>query len=362
LRSDTLFSQFFVEQGKEALEIRLRLLNLFANANQIPELFDKPMNNKDLIQRSEKFLFETLCLNLKDFDSIENFNELYRARIESRFRDPYALLTYGSKINSLKGQEKIDMQTAYSKFVKSLLTDTFDQLRKESPQRYRILKTTRGEEIEKCWSNPPSLKPLEEYLPKEDALKMKSLVIGLSNDACDLILLARETGGCVSIDKSEHSQATLAYITDWKNLALVIKGTDGRTVARKIFRMLVDPKKNTAVLFLENYYSLIPDKSVQAVLTTALNNYAMEFASKLSLDLLTKEDSEEGASKEVYQGSAESVGSNAPREYVDALEEEIDRMTKGKFVIEHSYLMNPKPKEFKEFKEEKKEKNLDEVD
>ena len=149
------------------------------------------------------------------------------------------------------------------------------------------------------------------------SLKMinkENMTIGVTNDPCDMLLLARETGGCQSIDGDpELNKCALAYVIDGKNCAVAIKDKDGRIKARAILRLLIDEKTKRPVLFLERHYLSINDPS----LSEAINSYAIKYAKGLSLTLLT---TDAVPAKSVYKkhGPIVSVGSNAPFEYSDA--------------------------------------------
>jgi hypothetical protein len=144
------------------------------------------------------------------------------------------------------------------------------------------------------------------------ALKQKNngaMTIGVTDDPCDLMLLAKETGGCQSIDGNpDYNKCALAYMVDGKNLPIYVRGEDGRLKGRAVLRLLEQRHLQRPVLFLERYYGL-PD------LDAAINAYAIEVATKMKVPLTTKEAANKA---QVFLGTLDSHGSNAPFEYSDA--------------------------------------------
>ena len=166
-------------------------------------------------------------------------------------------------------------------------------------------------------------------LPKENAYaKWK---IGITRDPVDMLLLAKETAGCQSIDGTPAlNKCALAYVIDHKNSAVVIRDEQGKIKARAILRVLYDKANKTAVLFLERHYASVSDSS----LSIALNNYAIEYAKQVGLPLTTTtavSDSDD----DQYDGTIAALGSNAPFEYSDAG----GGITNGSFEVKRPYQM-----------------------
>ena len=169
------------------------------------------------------------------------------------------------------------------------------------------------------------------FLKQLKSVQKGAMTIGITKDSSDLLLLARETGGCQSIDGTpDLNKCALAYVIDGKNSAIVIKDVDGKMKARAVLRLLMDETTNKPVLFLERHYLGIGDPN----LNIAINNYAINYAKTLSLPLLTKEALIDTVGIKQF-GPIISVGSNAPFEYSDAG----GGTTNGKFRIENSYVM-----------------------
>lgn len=158
--------------------------------------------------------------------------------------------------------------------------------------------------------------------------------IGITDDPCDLMLLAKETGGCQSIDGSPQlNKCALAYMMDGKNLPIYIRGSDGKLKARAVLRLLHHKQLSRPVLFLERHYNSAYDP----LLSKALNAYAIELAQKLDLPLFTKEALVRARNDQLHLCTLESLGSNAPFEYSDAGGG--GSPTKGVFTIDNPYAM-----------------------
>lgn len=133
--------------------------------------------------------------------------------------------------------------------------------------------------------------------------------IGLTDDPCDLMLLARETGGCQSIDgMSSSNKCALGYMMDGKNIPIYVRSSDGTLKARAILRLLYHEKLERPVIFMERHYNM-----GDARLSQALNALAKEVASRLNLDIVQADDG-----SQPYPDGLVSFGSNAPFEYSDA--------------------------------------------
>lgn len=152
--------------------------------------------------------------------------------------------------------------------------------------------------------------------------------IGITQDACDMLLLARETSGCQTIDGlPDLNKHALAYPIDGKNKALFIKGEDGRIKARSVIRLLWDEKNKIPALFMERFYASVFD----ARLFEALDRFAIHYAKHLGLSLYSGE-----IGRPIEAVSLHSFGSNAPFEYSDAA----GGKTKGIFDISSAALIH----------------------
>lgn len=137
-----------------------------------------------------------------------------------------------------------------------------------------------------------------------------------SDNASDLLLLGRETGGCQNIDKDPtNNKSALAYMTDGKLRLLGVKDDKGKLVGRCIFRLMTDKKTGAPVLFLERYYTL----NGNPIIRDSLLKFALHRAKELNLPLLSKEVLiGDNNNLKTYSGEIESVGSTAHFEYTDA--------------------------------------------
>ena len=138
----------------------------------------------------------------------------------------------------------------------------------------------------------------------------------------DMLLLGVEVdGSCQSIYKNiDLSKCLLAYLTDGKNRALIIRGDDGRIKGRAIFRILSDTKAEKPVLFLERTY--VSGEIGQTEAETAILEIAKRRAQSLGLTLVGKY---EGGEK--FNNILKSLGGNSPFEYIDALGNKDNRST-----------------------------------
>ncbi len=152
--------------------------------------------------------------------------------------------------------------------------------------------------------------------------------IGITRDPVDMLLLAKESGGCQAIDGTPAlNKGALAYVIDYETCAVVIKDKHAKIKARAVLRALYDGVNGTPVLFLERHYNSMGDTS----LSLALNTYAIAYAKQVGLPLVAKEAGH-GVS---YTGSVASLGSNAPFGYSDGA----GGITQGAFEVRGSHCM-----------------------
>ncbi len=133
-----------------------------------------------------------------------------------------------------------------------------------------------------------------------------------TDDPCDLLLIGTEIqGSCQNVnDQPSLNKCLLAYLLDGKNKAIVIKGEDGKIVARSMLRLLWDDKNQKPILLQERLYSNVMDKTVEE----AVDSWAKTRAKALGLTLVSKE---RGSGKS-YPGAVKSLGGPVPFEYSDA--------------------------------------------
>jgi hypothetical protein len=153
---------------------------------------------------------------------------------------------------------------------------------------------------------------LTEFLRKEAALRSlpdetRMFDIFDSDDAQDLFLLGSETGGCQTVYGSpDLNKSAMAYVSDAKNRAIVVKDKSGKkSIARAVLRLLWDEQAKKPALFLERTYASYPDPRFEI----EIRNYAKKIGQKLQLPLY-----EAGKEEAVLQ----SFGCHAPFEYSDA--------------------------------------------
>ena len=158
-----IISQVFSDKSSDD---RLRLLTTLLYLHKEDAIdFEKPISNEILSKMCHELICEVLHIDKKKFGGLKSFDQLYKERVEDRFRDKDALMVYAGKINSLEDPYvKKAMQEAFSEFVNALLKNEFYQLRNQSPQIHGILKLKGGEALVKMWNDHPKFEPLTEYL------------------------------------------------------------------------------------------------------------------------------------------------------------------------------------------------------
>lgn len=140
-----------------------------------------------------------------------------------------------------------------------------------------------------------------------------------TDDPSHLILMGRETGGCLSIDTGFNKHAAVANLIDGKTRVLVVLDENNKIVARAILRLLLD-ENDKPILLLEPKYTLQYDEKLEKV----IEKYAMKRAKKLNLRLVKqyfpsyKEPDVPPTSYPKFKEEIYSKGSNAPYEYTDS--------------------------------------------
>ena len=127
----------------------------------------------------------------------------------------------------------------------------------------------------------------------------------------DLLLSGTEVvGSCQRIDGDPNlNKCLLAYCLDGKNSMLAVKTSEGKILARSIFRLLWNKIDFKPALFLDRLYSNRNCQEIEESIRTG----AKECAKELGLDLYTSYG--EGFFSEVR---LESLGSSCPYEYADS--------------------------------------------
>ncbi len=151
----------------------------------------------------------------------------------------------------------------------------------------------------------------------------------------DLFLCGTEVlGSCQRIDGDPfYNKCLLAYCLDGKNRLLAVKDGSGKIVARCIFRILLDKRSGSPVLFQDRIY---PDRCLPEY-QAALNDLASQIASEMDCPLTTRNEHKD---KTMATVALRSYGGPAPYEYEDAargVEED------GIFDIPDAYIVATKP-------------------
>lgn len=144
-----------------------------------------------------------------------------------------------------------------------------------------------------------------------------------------LVLIGRQTGGCQNLDgNASTNKALLGYVLDGKNRIIGAIDEEDRLIGRNIFRMMRDKETLKPALFLERYYTINYSKSFEEQNI----RFAIQRAKALKVPLYSNQNV---YTKNVYGGSLESIGCNAPFEYSDAG----GGMSEGKYEIANPYIL-----------------------
>ncbi|MFN4174356.1 MAG: hypothetical protein ACK4HV_04560, partial [Parachlamydiaceae bacterium] len=139
----------------------------------------------------------------------------------------------------------------------------------------------------------------------------------------------RQTGGCQNVDGNANTnKALLGYVLDGKNRMIGAIDEEDRLIGRNIFRMMRDKESQKPALFLERYYTINYSKSFEEQII----RFAIQRAKALKVPLYSNQNV---YTKNVYGGSLESIGCNAPFEYSDAG----GGMSEGKYEIAKPYIL-----------------------
>jgi len=295
--------------GKGSLFERALLLSnmvILAPATLNTEEMFSTKKLKDL--RTETFIAALASNKAIDKEQIDH--------LLSSWRDPYALITYFTKIKEVSTEAGGRLLAEhYVKWIESLLDGSFLSFRyKDNPHINELLNRGVSTDLIAKWN--------KEGESEKIVLDTKPFVILDSNDPQDLILLGSEGGGCQTIyGWSQSNKRALAYATDGKNRAIVIKDPiTNRTIARGVFRLLWNRTTKKPALYLERTYSSYGAHRFNAT----IQKYAHQRGQALDVDVFTEK------SKEKYL--LESFGSSAPFEHSDAAG---DDNGAGTFTIEH---------------------------
>ncbi len=130
---DRAINQIFDPQKKESPVDRFRLLGAMLNL----KIFDQYVKERYLpLEEIYKILRERLFLEL----GIKASPNAFLKRVLNKLRDPVALFVYLGKINTLPKTERENMITSLRSVILSMLNETWEKYRSESPQLKEIIK------------------------------------------------------------------------------------------------------------------------------------------------------------------------------------------------------------------------------
>ncbi|MBM3208504.1 MAG: hypothetical protein FJZ57_07915 [Chlamydiae bacterium] len=141
--------------------------------------------------------------------------------------------------------------------------------------------------------------------------KFSSVFVQRSVDWQDLFLCGTEVGGsCQRVDGEVHlNKCLLAYCLDGKNSLIAVKDSQGKILARRIFRLLINTDSNKPVLFLDTLYP----SGCKTEYNQAIMSMAKSEALRLGIDLLVRGENPSLR----YPGKVQSLGGRCPYEYAD---------------------------------------------
>lgn len=138
----------------------------------------------------------------------------------------------------------------------------------------------------------------------------------------DLFLCGTEVAGsCQHIDRDASLNKCLpGYLMDGKIRMAAVKDENGKVIARRILRLLIDKKNDIPVLYQERLYANL---GVPVEALKALDTMILRRAKKLGLHLIStnedwKKESDKMSTFPPYLNDLESFKSPARYEYVDA--------------------------------------------
>lgn len=223
-------------------------------------------------------------------------------------------LKYDPKNNDTLPYFQCKLEAALIKFVQAPLEKKLAILEKILPH-VKIMGDRHFEaelkKLQGILKSPIAAKLIQE---KETAY-LDDYVVEDSDDWQDLMLIGTEVNSCQNIISGSLNKCLMAYISDGKNRAIVIKDPQtGKIVCRSILRLLLDKETKKPVLFQERVYR---GPEVNDKIANAIELMAAQRARDLGIPLVKK--AEDVVSK-FYLNPLESLGSPAPFEYVDATE------------------------------------------
>ena len=268
----------------------------------------------------ESFI-EALQSNLSyDEFFINYFSELFEGTKEidrlgekleqtfGKFRIPTALYTYVSRIKELPDNEQEKVFKALNDYVVAVLKgkDYFQEMRYDAEA---------SEHLKQLFSIP-GVK--EKWLAREDERVIsrgekagENLDIQESDDPEDLLLIGTEANSCQRVDGDpQFNKCLVSYCINGEIRAIVIKGPDGKIVARSVMRLLWDEQQKRPVILLETLYGKISTQ-----IDMEIQNWAKRKAKRMNVTLVTRIPSGDGPP---YEGSVTFLGGRAPFVYSDA--------------------------------------------
>lgn len=338
---------------REKVMTRIRALNVIHNLDpETAKSLDEPIPLLELNNRFKEVFLKALNINNEDLLGID-FPNAYQNNIlvPLHNRDPNALMVYLSRMMEYLPFDKIKMIDAYTNFIIDLLKGVNVQNRYQNSQQIQrfINGSIQHRQIAEQWQKNQSERFNEfcERMPlsreyerelKNNPQKFDHFKIGISDDPFTMLLLGRETGGCLSLDKRwDKSKCLLGYIQEGAIKVITVSDEDNVSKGRSIIRLMEKEDDKSPALFLEVSYGSF-DKQIF--------HYAREYAAKLKIPLYIVKKSEDNKTffplidPNLLASNPTKLishGLNAPYQYCDANND----ISSGDLNIPHAYEVYP---------------------
>lgn len=174
--------------------------------------------------------------------------------------------------------------------------------------------------------------------PRVKPASLKGFTIEDTDNSYDFILSGKEVlGSCQNpTGDPEKNKCLLGYAVDGKIRMIAVKDANGKIVARRIMRLLHDPKFKTPVLYQELLYS---DNRVTPEMKQAIDQLFIERAKALGIPLVRDSEDKDRKTLRIYPNPIISYGNPAPFEYVDTKQEKDEEMRPMGVVAKGEYTL-----------------------
>ncbi len=285
--------------------------------------------SKQIVEKGSKIsLIELQLLSisaLKDFLGHDEHGEQFYAdfmKLFKRLRAGQTIFTYSSILNysekpeHLIKKDDIESYETFKKCCVSLVKNEFSSWRMNTAHLNKLKNSGFGNLLEK-WSQG-IVKSAE-----LEGEKYKGWRFVDTADFSQLMLMGRDTGGCLNIDGGKNREYLIGHLADGKIRLFGFENQNNELIIRMSAHFLWGNKSKKPVLLLTNPYTLNGNKTF---LQEALLKFSIIRAQELGLPLITLKESSGGWIEETslkslslksFEEEARSFSTNGCREYVD---------------------------------------------